>query len=119
MKKVILVFVFVFGIQTIVFCQAINTDDLIGHWEPDVESSQVFFWKDSKGKLQYQGISSSTGQPIDTISLRIKEDTIIAKTIFIPNHWITENRYTFKNKNTLICQTTGDGEATITYTKIK
>jgi hypothetical protein len=119
MKKVILVFAFVFGIQTTVFCQTINTDDLIGYWKPDVESAQVFFWKDGNGKLQFQEISGYSGEPIDTISLRIKEDTVIAKTIFIPNHWVTENRFTFKDKNTLVCQTTGDGEGTITYTKIK
>ena len=119
MKKVILVFAFVFGIQTTVFCQTINTDDLIGYWKPDVESAQVFFWKDGNGKLQFQEISGYSGEPIDTISLRIKEDTVIAKTIFIPNHWVTESNFSFVDKNTLVCKITGDGEGTITYTKIK
>ena len=54
MRKLILVIVFIFGIQTIGFCQAINTDDLIGYWKPNVESAQVFFWKDSNGKLKFQ-----------------------------------------------------------------
>lgn len=120
MRKVILVLVFVFGISTNSFCQEkINIDDLIGYWKPDEESSQVFFWKDINGKLQLQEICGSTGEPIDIISLRIKDDTIIARSIFIPNHWVTEGRFTFKDKNTLVCQITGDGEATITYTKIK
>ena len=120
MKNLILVIAFVFGIQTTVFSQnKINTDDLIGYWKPDEESSQLFFWKDIEGKLQIQEICGSTGEPIDLISLKIKDDCIIARTIFIPNHWVTESRFKFKDKNTLVCQITGNAETTITYTKIK
>lgn len=54
MRKVILVFVFVFGIQTTVFCQTINTDDLIGYWIClDVEATELFFWKDVDTPLIY------------------------------------------------------------------
>jgi hypothetical protein len=120
MRKVILVLVCLLGYTSNVFSQStINTDDLIGYWKPNEESSQVFFWKDINGKLQLQEICGSTGEPIDIISLRIKDDSIIARNIFIPNHWVTESRFTFIDKNTLVCQITGDGEATITYTKIK
>ena len=120
MKNLLLVIAFVFGIQTTVYCQnKINTDDLIGYWKPDEESSQLFFWKDIEGNLQIQEICGSTGEPIDLISLKINDDAVIARTIFIPNHWVTEGRYTFKDKNTLLCQITGDGEATIIYTKVK
>ena len=120
MKKAILITVFLFGLTSSILGQSkINTDDLIGYWKPNEESSQVFFWKDINGKLQLQEICGSSGEPIDIISLRIKDDTIIARTIFIPNHWVTESRFTFIDKNTLLCQITGDGEATITFTKIK
>ena len=120
MKNLLLVIAFVFGIQTSVFSQnKINTDDLIGYWQPNEESAQVFFWKDSNGKLLMQEISGTSGQPIDTISINVKEDTLIARTIFMPNHWVTECKYTFKDKNTLICEVTGDGEGTIIYTKVK
>jgi len=120
MKNLILVIVLVVALQTTAFGQnKINTDDLIGYWKPDIESAQVFFWKDINGKLQLQEISGSSGEPIDIISLRIKEDSIFAKTIFIPNHWITVGNFTFADKNTLICKITGDGEGTITYTKMK
>ena len=120
MKNLILVIVLVLAIQTASFGQnKINTDDLIGYWKPDIESAQVFFWKDINGKLQLQEISGSSGEPIDIISLRIKDDSIIARTIFIPNHWVTESNFSFVDKNTLVCKITGDGEGTITYTKIK
>jgi hypothetical protein len=120
MKNLFLLLVFFCDVSTSAFCQEkINTDDLIGYWKPNEKSSQVFFWKDINGKLQLQEICGSTGEPIDLISLKIKKDNIIARTIFIPNHWVTETRYTFKDKNTLECQITGDAETTITYIRIK
>jgi hypothetical protein len=120
MKNLLLVIAFVFGIKTTVYCQnKINTDDLIGYWKPDEESSQLFFWKDIEGNLQVQEICGSTGEPIDLISLKINDDAVIARTIFIPNHWVVESKYTFNNKNSLVCQITGGIETTIIYTKVK
>lgn len=120
MKNLLLVIALLFGIQTSVFSQnKINTDDLIGYWKPNEESSQLFFWKDIDGNLQIQEICGSTGEPIDLISLKIKDDCIIARTIFISNHWVTESSFKFKDKNTLVCQITGNAEITIIYKKIK
>ncbi len=120
MKNSFLLLVFVFSLSIPVFCQnKINTNDLIGYWKPNEESSQLFFWKDIEGNLQIQEICGSTGEPIDLISLKIKDDCIIARTIFIPNHWVTESKFKFKDKNTLVRQITGNAETTITYTKIK
>ena len=83
MKKVILVFAFVFGIQTAVFCQTINTDDLIGYWRClDVEATELFFWKDVDGKLKVQEVSSTSGQPLDIITFRMDEDAIFMRTFF-------------------------------------
>ena len=120
MKNLILVIVLLVALQTTVFGQnKINTDDLIGYWKPDIESAQVFFWKDINGKLQLQEISGSSGEPIDIISLRIKEDSIIARTNFIPNHWVTVSNFSFVDKKTLVCKIKGDGEGIIAYKKIK
>jgi len=120
MKNLLLVFAFVFGIQTTIYSQnKINTDDLIGYWQPDEESTQLFFWKDCDGKLQIQEICGSTGEPINLISLDIINDTIIVKTIFIPNNWVTESKYTFKDQNTLVCEITGPINTIVTYTKTK
>ena len=120
MKNLFLVFVCLFFSSTTAFCQEkINTDNLIGYWQPNEESAQVFFWKDVNGKLQLQEICGSTGEAIDTLSLVIKDNIVIAKSIYIPNHWVTESRYAFKDKNTLVCEITGDGEGTIIFTKVK
>ena len=71
MKKVILVFVLVFGINNTVFCQnCINTDDLIGYWRClDVEATELFFWKDVDGKLKVLEVSSTSGEPLDVINI--------------------------------------------------
>jgi hypothetical protein len=120
MKNLFLLLIFVFGLSTSTYCQdKINTDDLIGYWKPDQESSQLFFWKDSFGRLQMQEICESTGQPIDLITLRVEKDYIFTRTIFVENNWVTENTFTFKDKKTLQCLVTGDGNVTIVYSKVK
>jgi len=122
MKKVFLIIVvtlFSLNINAQVSEEKINTDDLIGYWKPDQESAQLFFWKDSLGRLQTQEINQSNGEPIDLITLKIEKDYIFIRTIYTPNNWVTENVYTFINKTTLKCVVTGDGNGTLIYTKIK
>ncbi len=120
MKNLFLITAFVFGIQTTVYSQdKINTDDLIGYWKPDEESSQLFFWKDVNGKLQVQEICGSTGEPIDLIRLKVTEYSVIIDTIFKQNEWVTKSEYFFTEPTTLKCIVTGDTNATIFYTKIK
>jgi len=119
MKKVFLITVFALFSLNAFSQQEINTDDLIGYWKPDQESAQLFFWKDSLGKLQTQEINESNGEPIDLITLKIEKNYIFIRTIYTPNNWVTENVYTFINKTTLKCVVTGDGNGTLIYTKIK
>ena len=119
MKKVFLVIaIALFSLNTFAQ-QKINVDDLIGYWKPDQESAELFFWKDTTGKLQTQEISSTSGRQIDLITLKINDTSIFIRTIFIPNNWVTENTYTFVNDTTLRCVVTGDGEGVIVYKKVK
>jgi hypothetical protein len=119
MKKVFLIIaIALFSLST--FSQEkINTDKLIGYWRPNEELSELFFWKNTKGELQIQEISSTSGIPIDLITLQINTDYFLVKTIFTPNHWITENTYTFIDDNTLKRVTTGASEGITIYTKVK
>ena len=120
MKNLFFVFVFVFAIQTTVFSQdKINIDDLIGYWKPDSASTQLFFWKDVTGELQMQEISTTSGSPLDLLSLQVNLDSIIVKTIFLECNWVTESTYTFIDSNTLECIITGDGTGTVVYKKVK
>ena len=85
MKNLFLVLVGLLGVSTNVFCQEkINTDDLIGYWMPDEESTQLFFWKDVNGKLQMQEISGTNGEPLDLLDFRINSNSVYAKQL-IPN----------------------------------
>jgi len=105
--------------QGLNFKQKINTDDLIGYWRPNEESSQLFFWKDINGKLQVQEICETTGEPIDLIRLRVDEDSVVVDTIFKPNEWVVRSVFVFTSPTELTCTITGDTETTIYYTKIK
>jgi hypothetical protein len=124
MKKVFLIIaITLFSLSTfsqgLILEKKINTNNLIGYWEPDQESAQLFFWKDADGRLQVQEISGTSGEPIDIITLKIEGNSVFIKTIFIPNKWIVSSVYTFIDKQTLKCEVTGDAEATIIYKKKK
>jgi hypothetical protein len=124
MKKVFLIIaITLFSLSTfsqgLILENKINTNNLIGYWEPDQESAQLFFWKDADGKLQVQEISGTSGEPIDIITLKIENNSVFIKTIFIPNKWIVSSVYTFIDKQTLKCEVTGDAETTIIYKKKK
>jgi hypothetical protein len=97
----------------------INTNDLIGYWAPNEESTQLFFWKDVHGVLQSQEISCTSGDPLDLISLRVMDNSIFIREIFLPNNWVTESVLTFIDKKTLKRVISGDAQGTIIYTKIK
>ena len=119
MKKLLLGALLLLSMTTIA---QVNTKDLIGYWTPDQESTQLFFWKDVTGKLQVQEISGTSGEPLDNITFRVDKNSVYLKTIFTPNSWVTENVFTFVDKNTLKCVITGEnleGETIITYKKIK
>jgi hypothetical protein len=121
MKKVILVFVLVFGIKNTVFCQnCINTDDLIGYWRClDLEATELFFWKDVTGKLQVQELSSTTGEPLDVITFRMDEDAIFMRTFFTPTNFASECIYTSIDNKTLKCELIGEVDAPLIYKKVK
>ena len=124
MKKVILIIAFlVFSFnsfsQGLSVKQKININNLIGYWQPGEESTQLFFWKDSNGKLQVQDICGSTGEPVKLIEFKVNKNSVYIKEIFVENNWITESTFTFINKTTLKRVVTGSGNATITYTKTK
>jgi len=124
MKKVFLVIaVALFSLnvfsQGLVLKKKIDTNKLVGYWEPDQESAQLFFWKDTNGRLQTQEISGTSGEPISLITLRVDENSVFIKTIFIPNNWIVSSVFTFIDDTTLKCEVTGDAETTIIYKKKK
>ena len=124
MKKVFLIAVVVLGSMFVIFnltnTKKIDTNKLIGYWEPNEESSQLFFWKNNNGVIQAQEISGTSGEPIDIIDFKIYDNYFLIKTIFKPNNWIANSEYTFVNDTTLSCIVkNSEGAAELIYTKIK
>ena len=124
MKKVFLISVAVLALAFVIFnltnTKKINTNNLIGYWKPNEESSQLFFWKDTNGKIQVQEISGTSGEPIDVINFKIYDNYFLVKTIFKPNNWIANSEYTFVNDTTLSCIVNHpEGTTELIYTKIK
>jgi len=105
--------------QGLNFKQKINVDDLIGYWQSEEESTQLFFWKDVNGKVQIQDICGSTGEPLTLIEFKINENSLYVKEVFVENNWITESIFTFIDKKTLKRIITGSGNGTVIYTKTK
>ena len=119
MKKLLLIAVFLTLSFNVFSQQKINTNDLIGYWQPDKESTHLFFWKDVNGRLQIQEISDATREPLNIITLKVYKNFIFVKEIFLQNNWITDNIYTVINKKTLKCVVIGTIKDTIIYTKTK
>jgi len=119
MKKVF----FIIGILLVslnVFAQSkLNENDLIGYWQPIEESTQLFFWKDTKGVLQVQDISGTSGDPLDVMSFEIYKDSVFIKTIFVETDWIVESTVTLLDKKTLKRVVSGKIPGIIIYKKIK
>lgn len=119
MKKVFLIIAIALFSLTTFAQEKINVNKLIGYWEPDQESAQLFFWKDTNNILQAQQISGTSGEPITIITLRVDQNSVFIKTIFIPTNWVVSSTFTFLDDTTLRCDVTGDANTTIIYKKKK
>lgn len=124
MKKIVLIVVVAIATVVVIFnltnTKKINTGNLIGYWKPNEESSQLFFWKDSNGKIQVQEINGTDGEPIDAVDFKIYDNYFLIKTIFKPNNWIANSKYTFINDTILSCIVNHpEGTTELIYTKTK
>ena len=117
-KSILFIVVCLFGLN--VFSQEkFTTDDLIGYWEPSEHSNQLVIWKDTKNNLQVVEFSTISGTALRLLSMKIKNDSLVVKTIFDEKNWATECTFTFIDKNTLQCSVKGPINGIIIYTKVK
>jgi len=119
MKKVFFIATSLFFSLSVLSQEKLNTDNLIGYWVPDKESTKLFFWKDNNNVLQTQEISETSGKELQLISIKVQDTYILINTIFIENNWTVESKYVFINKNTIKCTVIGNYLDEIIYTKIK
>jgi len=119
MKKVFFIAISLFFSLSVLSQEKLNTDNLVGYWVPDKESTKLFFWKDINNVLQTQELSETSGKELQLISIDVQDKCVLINTIFIENNWVVESKYVFINKNIIKCTVTGDGIDEIIYTKIK
>ena len=119
MKKVFLIITIALFSLNVFAQEKLNTDNLIGYWKANEESTQLFFWKDVKGNLQVQEISETSGRAVDLVSMEINNDCLVIDTIFKPNGWAIKSVFTFIDQINLKRDITGYSEGTLYYTKIK
>ena len=95
-----------------------TNEDYLGFWSCE-GTSHVVFWKDCNGNMQMAEFSATSGAPFDIISLNFNKTNLFVKTIFKETNWTSESEFVFKDKSTLICTVSGDGNAPLTYKKIR
>jgi hypothetical protein len=95
-----------------------TNEDYIGFWSCE-GTSHIVFWKDCNGNMQMAEFSAISGAPFDITSLNFNKTNLNVKTNFKENNWNTESEFVFLDKSTLICTVSGDGNATLTYKKIR
>lgn len=119
MKKVFLIIV-VALLSLNIFAQSkINSNNLVGYWEPDRHSSNMVFWLDAKDHLQMVEFDTIDGVPLRLLSMNNVNGKLIVRTICDEKNWEVESTYTFIDKNTLECAVKGPINGTIIYTKVK
>ena len=119
MKKVFLIIVIALFSLNINAQEKFVTEDLIGYWEPNKHATQLVIWKDVNNNFQIVEFSTISGSRLKLLSMVLKNDCLIIKTIFEEKKWITECSFTFIDKNTLECVVKGPINDVIVYTKIK
>lgn len=95
-----------------------TNEDYIGFWSCE-GISHVVIWKDCNNNMQMAEFSASSGTPLEIISLNFNKTNLFVKTNFKETNWTSESEFVFKDKSTLICTVSGDGNAPLTYKKIR
>jgi hypothetical protein len=95
-----------------------TNEDYIGFWSCE-GTSHIVFWKDCNGNMQMAEFSANSGAPLEIISLNFNKTNLNVKTNFKETNWKTESEFIFLDKSTLICTVSGDGNAQLTYKKIR
>lgn len=119
MKKVFLIIVVALLSLNTNAQESFVTEDLIGYWLPNKHATNLIIWKDQSNNFQMVEFSTISGDMLKLLSMKLKSDSLVIKTIFEEKKWITECVFTFIDKNTLQCIVTGPIKDIIIYTKIK
>jgi hypothetical protein len=95
-----------------------TNEDYIGFWSSE-GTSHIVIWKDCNNNMQLAEFSATSGVPLDIVSLNFNKTNLFVKTNFKETNFTTESEFVFVDKSTLICTVSGDGNAPLTYKKIR
>ena len=93
-------------------------EDYIGFWSSE-GTSHIVIWKDCNNNMQMAEFIATSGMPLDIVSLDFNKTNLFVKTNFKETNFTTESEFVFVDKSTLICTVSGDGNAPLTYKKIR
>ena len=93
-------------------------EDYIGFWSSE-GTSHIVIWKDCNNNMQIAEFSATSGVPLEIVSLNFNKTNLFVKTNFKETNWTTESEFVFVDKSTLICTVSGDGNAPLTYKKVR
>ena len=93
-------------------------EDYIGFWSSE-GTSHIVIWKDCNNNMQMAEFSATSGMPLDIVSLNFNKTNLFVKTNFKETNFTTESEFVFVDKSTIICTVSGDGNAPLTYKKIR
>jgi hypothetical protein len=95
-----------------------SNEDYIGFWSSE-GNSNIVIWKDCNNKMQMVEFSSTSGAPLDILSINFNKTNLFVKTVFKETNWTTESEYVFLDKSTLNCTISGDANTSAIYKKIR
>ena len=93
-------------------------EDYIGFWSSE-GTSHIVIWKDCNNNIQIAEFSATSGVPLEIVSLNFNKTNLFVKTNFKETNFTSESEFVFVDKSTLICTVSGDGNAPLTYKKIR
>ncbi|MCX6195242.1 MAG: hypothetical protein NTY55_01150 [Flavobacteriia bacterium] len=93
-------------------------EDYIGFWSSE-GTSHIVIWKDCNNNMQIAEFSATSGVPLEIVSLNFNKTNLFVKTNFKETNFTSESEFVFVDKSTLICTVSGDGNAPLTYKKVR
>jgi hypothetical protein len=95
-----------------------TNEDYIGFWDSE-HATHLVIWKDCNNNMQMVEFSSTSGVPLDIISLNFNKNNLYVKTNFKKTNWTTESEFTFVDKTTLTCTIVGNENDPVIYKKVR
>jgi len=75
----------------------------------------MVIWKDVQERYQMVEFSTTSGETLTLLSMKIVDSSLVVKTVFKPKNYASEAVFTLKGKDTLVCTVKNHPEVNIIY----